>query len=346
MNAMSQRSGILTAGSWCVDNNKSLPLWPAEDTMSTITALDRQGGGSGSNMAFDLKRLDPDFFVETMGIVGDDSDGRFLIEKCDQAGVKRDRLAMVKGGMTAFTDCFNSLESGKRTHLYFPGVADALSPDDFDFTNTTARLLHLGLPGAHRTMDRPWGNDTTGWVTVLRAAQQAGLKTNLEMVTTTREKVRHFGRSCLPHLDLLIVNDFEIGAVADVETRDGTQTIADQVVEALRRIVELGSVSIAAAHFPEGAIALSRDGDLFCVGSIAIPSNEIAGVNGAGDAFAAGFLYYWHQSHPIDDALRFGHAVAAASMREVSTTAGVTNVRDTQNLAKQWGYRPAPSVKG
>jgi len=343
---MAQRSGILTAGSWCVDNNKTLQVWPSEDTMSTITGLDRQGGGSGSNMAFDLKRLDPDFFVETMGIVGDDSDGQFLIGKCDEAGVKRDRLAMIKGGMTAFTDCFNSLESGKRTHLYFPGVADALSPDDFDFSTTKAKLLHLGLPGAHKTMDGPWGNDTTGWATVLRAAQKAGLKTNLEMVTTTREKVRHFGLSALPHLDLLIVNDFEIGAVADVETRDGLQTLPDKIVKALHKILELGSVSIAAAHFPEGAIALSRDGSLFSVGSVAMPANEIAGVNGAGDAFAAGFLYNWHQAKPIDEALRFGHAVAAASMREVSTTAGVTSVAETLKLAQQWGYRPAPSIKG
>ena len=194
-------------------------------------------------------------------------------------------------------------------------------------------------------MDGQWGSDTTGWATVLRAAQKAGLKTNLEMVTTTREKVRHFGLSALPYLDLLIVNDFEIGAVADVETRDGTKTLPDRIVEALQKILELGSVSIAAAHFPEGAIAISREGGLFSVGSVAIPSNQIAGVNGAGDAFAAGFLYYWHQSHPIDDALRFGHAVAAASMREVSTTAGVTNVSETLKLAKQWGYRPAPVVK-
>jgi len=341
---MAERRGILTAGSWCVDNNKSLPVWPSEDTMSTITELDRQGGGSASNMAFDLKRLDPDFFVETMGVVGDDSDGRFLIEKCDAAGVKRDRLTPIAGEMTAFCDCFNALESGKRTHLYFPGIADALSPEHFDFSTTTARLLHLGLPGAHKTMDAPWGSDTTGWATVLRAAQRAGLKTNLELVTTTREKVKDFGRSCLPYLDLLIVNDFEIGAVAHIETRRAAETVPDKVVEALRRVLDLGSVSLAVVHFPEGAIALSRDGSLLAVGSVAIPTDQIAGVNGAGDAFAAGFLYRWHEGHSMEDALQFGHAVAAASMREVSTTAGVVPVAETLELAKQWGYRPAPEL--
>ena len=76
---MPARRGILTAGSWVVDNNKTLQAWPAEDTMNTYVELDRQGGGSGCNMAIDLKKLDPSFHVETMAIVGDDDDGRYLL---------------------------------------------------------------------------------------------------------------------------------------------------------------------------------------------------------------------------------------------------------------------------
>ena len=58
---MSERRGVLSAGTWCVDFNKSIARWPDEDTSNEVLAIDRQNGGSGSNMAFDLKRLDPDF---------------------------------------------------------------------------------------------------------------------------------------------------------------------------------------------------------------------------------------------------------------------------------------------
>lgn len=341
---MTERRGILTAGSWCVDNNKSVPVWPSEDTMSTILELDRQGGGSGSNMAIDLKKLDPAFPVETMGVVGNDDDGRFLLSQCDSAGINRQGLQTLHDGMTAFCDCFNALESGHRTHLYYPGVADALCPNHFDFQTTKARILHLGLPGAHKRMDGPWGDDSTGWATVLRAARKNGLQTNLELVSTTREKIRHFGRSCLPHLDLLIVNDYEIGAVADVETRIGNETVPSRIVEALGKVLTLGPLMLAAVHFPEGAIAMDRDGTVFAVGSAQLPAQDIAGVNGAGDAFAAGFLYFWHEGYPVDDALRFGHATAAASMRAISTTAGVVSVSETRFLADQWGFRPPPLV--
>ena len=335
------RRGVLTAGTWCVDLNKSIPAWPDEDTMTYVTAVDRQGGGSGCNMAIDLKRLDPALPVETMGLVGADDDGRFLLAECDRYGIDRTRLQVAGQGATAFTDCFNALASGRRTHFFAPGVAEILTPDHFDFAGVKTRVLHLGLPGAHLRLDAPWGEDSTGWATVLRKARAAGLKTNLELVSTTREKVARFGRSCLPHLDLLIVNDYEIGCVADVETRQEGRADPARVAQALRKALDLGPLALAVAHFPEGAVAATREG-IVALGSVTLPGQEIAGVNGAGDAFAAGVLYGWHEGFALTDALALGHATAAASMREVSTTKGVAPVADALALARRCGYRPSP----
>jgi sugar/nucleoside kinase (ribokinase family) len=296
------RRGVLTAGTWCVDLNKSIPVWPAEDTMTTIAFVDRQGGGSGCNMAIDLKRLDPTLPVETMGLVGDDGDGRFLLAECDRYGIERSGLKVAPEGATACTDCFNSLASGRRTHFYAPGVAAQMSPEHFDFSRTQARLLHLGLPGAHAQMDAPWRDDSTGWATALRRARAAGLKTNLEMVSTGQGEVARFGRSCLPHLDLLVVNDYEIGCVADLDTREAGRACGPMVARALRRALEMGPLELAVAHFPEGAIAATRSGGLIAVGSVAMPASDIVGVNGAGDAFAAGDVYGWHEGWPLEEA--------------------------------------------
>src|SRR5277367_3176547 len=314
---MNGRRGVLSAGTWCVDLNKTIPAWPVEDTMTYIVEFDRQNGGSGSNMAIDLKRLDPSLPVEAMGVIGDDDDGRFLLGRCESFGIDSGGLAALPGGATPVADCFNSLESGRRTHFYSPGVAAVLSPDHFDFSRTEARILHLGLPGAHKIMDAPWRDETTGWAATLKAARARGLETNLEMVSTSREKVRAFGASCLPHLDLLIVNDYEIGCVADVETRDARGAVFARVEQALR-------------------VALA-------LGSLAMPANAISGVNGAGDAFAAGMLYGWHEGWGVERSLRLGHACAGASMREVSTTTGVAPVADCLALAEKYGHRPTPA---
>jgi sugar/nucleoside kinase (ribokinase family) len=338
---MSERRGVLSAGTWCVDFNKSIARWPDEDTSNEVLAIDRQNGGSGSNMALDLKRLDPELPVEAMGLVGDDDLGRFLFGECDARGVDRTALRAVSGAATMSVDAFNVASNGRRTHFYHQGVAAEMTPDDFDFSSTRAKILHLGLPGAHKAMDQPWQGDANGWVAVLRQARAAGLTANLELMTTRAERLAELGRPCLPYLDCFIVNDYEIGALAGRATRraDGTTDTA-AVARAIDDVLALGSMRWAAAHFPEGAIVGARDGSRLVQGSVAMPASAVVGANGAGDAFSAGMLYALHEGWPVIEGLRLGHACAAASMRAVSTTAGVGTVSECLALAKQWGFRP------
>jgi len=51
-------------------------------------------------------------------------------------------------------------------------------------------------------------------------------------------------------------------------------------------------------------------------------------------------LYGLHERWPIAKCLELGHACAAASMREMSTTTGVASVAECLSLAKRWGFRP------
>ncbi|HLX98430.1 MAG TPA: carbohydrate kinase family protein [Roseiarcus sp.] len=338
---MTERRGVLSAGTWCVDFNKTIARWPEEDTSNEVLAIDRQNGGSGSNMAIDLKRLDPDFPVEAMGVVGDDDLGRFLFDQCDARGIDRAALRARPHGATMSVDAFNVETNGRRTHFYHQGVAAGMNPDDFDFSATRAKILHLGLPGAHEVMDRPWRGEANGWVAVLRRARALGLAANLELMTTGAERLAGLGRPCLPHLDYLIVNDYEIGALAGLKTRraDGS-TDPDAVARAIDAVLALGPLRWAAAHFPEGAIVGGRDGSRLALGSVALPARLIAGANGAGDAFAAGMLYGLHEQWPIAECLQLGHSCAASAMRAVSTTAGVGTVAECLKLAKQWGFRP------
>ena len=340
---MNARRGVLSAGSFCVDFNKSILRWPEQDTVTEVVRIDRQGGGSGYNMAIDLERLDPGFPVEAMGVIGADDLGRFLCAECDAHGVARAGLRALPGGATMSVDAINVLETGRRTHFFHSGVGAAMTPGHFDFSATRARILHLGLPGAHAAMDVPWRDDANGWVAVLKAARRAGLRTNLELMTTSAGRLAELGRPCLPHLDFLIVNDFEIGALAGLPTRrpdDSTDVAA--VGRAIAVLLERGAMDWVVAHFPEGAVAGGRDGTRLALGSVAMPASEVAGVNGAGDAFAAGMIYGLHEGWPIADCLRLAHSSAAASMRAVSTTEGVAPVAECLALAEKWGLRPTP----
>ena len=277
-------------------------------------------------------------------MIGDDDDGRFLLGRCEAFGIdSRAACISLPGGGTPFADCFNSLESGRRTHFYSPGVAALLSPDHFDFRRTGARILHLGLPGAHEIMDAPWREETTGWAATLKAARARGLETNLEMVSTSREKVRAFGAS-----------------VPAASRSADRQRLRDRLRRGCRDARRSGgdfraSRAGAAGRPDAGASeargrAFSRRRDSFDLGRVAFRArlardarNAIAGVNGAGDGFAAGMLYGWHEGWGVERSLRLGHACAAASMREVSTTTGVAPVAECLALAEKYGHRPTPA---
>lgn len=333
------RRGFIAGGTWCLDRNRKINAWPREDSVGIAWGLEERGGGPACNLAIDIKRLDPSVPVETIGLVGDDEAGRKLIAEADAAGLDRRQMHVSHEGPTHTTEAFISQASGQRTHISDLGVAALLSPDHFDFSRTSARFLHLGLPGIHPTMDAAWGEDASGWVTVLRAARAAGLQTNLELCTVTPERLRNLILPCLPHLDTLIVNDSEIGALAEIATiRDGRTNI-EACASACAAMLEQGAMRLVTIHFPEGAVTVTRDADPIFVPSVKVPPEAIVGPNGAGDAFAAGFLYGLHETWTTGDCLWLGHAAAACSLRSAGTTDGVVSWQECLDIARQWGSR-------
>jgi sugar/nucleoside kinase (ribokinase family) len=126
---------------------------------------------------------------------------------------------------------------------------------------------------------------------VLRRARAAGLETNLELASVDPARLAGLVRPCLPHLDLLVVNDVEIGAIAgEATSRDGS-TDVEACVRAASMVMAEGAMRLVVVHFPTGAVALARGGEPVRRPSVQVPREAIAGANGAGDAFAAGLLY-------------------------------------------------------
>jgi sugar/nucleoside kinase (ribokinase family) len=333
------RHGIVTGGTWCVDRNKLVEHWPQEEAAVEILEVETRGGGSGCNLAIDMRKLDPALPVETIALVGDDEDGRLLMDEADAHGVDRTRMQVTAAAPTQYTDAYVSRRTGRRTHIYYQGTAALLTPELFDLAGTTGRIFHLGLPGVHRRMDAPWGEDANGWVTVLRQARGAGLETNLELASVDPSRIAALARPCLPHLDLLIVNDFEIGAIADEPTSRAGTTDVEACIRAARHVLASGSMRLVVVHFPAGAVALTSEGELVRRASVRVPSEAVASSNGAGDAFAAGFLYGYHQGWNVADSVALAHAAAAASLRAISTTGSLEPWQACLALAERWGWR-------
>ncbi|MDQ0471192.1 carbohydrate kinase family protein [Labrys wisconsinensis] len=333
------RKGIVTAGTWCVDRNIGIEFWPGEDGLAEIDDIQPRGGGSGCNLACDIRRLDPSIPVETIALVGDDANGRLLLAQADEFGIGRSRMIVAPDATTQCTDAYISRRSGRRTHIYLAGTATLLTPDHFDLDGLTGRFFHLGLPGVHKLMDAPWQGDANGWVTVLKRARAAGLETNLELASVERERLSALAHACLPHLDMLIVNDTEIGAIGGEDTVQGGVTDVEACIRAARSALDQGPMRLVVAHFPLGAVAVTREGAVVHRPSVRVPPEAVVSANGAGDAFAAGVVYGQHQGWSLEDSLSLAHASAAASLRAMSTVDGMASWQECLDLAQRWGWR-------
>ena len=334
-----ERSGILCGGAWCIDRNISINHWPQEETVSTMLSERRHGGCPGHNMSVGLKKLGAPFPVSAVGLIGDDDDGRQLLNICDEHGIERSALKSRSDISTSFTFVMNAADSGKRTFFYSPGAHAAQTPDDFDFSNSSSRIVHLGLPGLHEKLDAPWGDDPSGWVMVLKKAKAAGLRPNIELVSVEPEKIRATALPMLPYLDTLIINDYEAGAISEITTIKNGVPDALACRRAAEILMERSKLSLAAIHFPMGGVVLARNGDVAEHASVNVPKSVIVGSNGAGDAFAAGILFSHHEGWPLLQSLKLAHASAASSMRHESTTGSIVNYKECLRLADAWGWR-------
>jgi sugar/nucleoside kinase (ribokinase family) len=327
------RRGFVCGGSWALDHIKLVDGWPEEETLARIIDTDEQGGGSAHNFGVDIRQLDPTVPVEAIGLLGLDVDGDFLFDRATEAGIDTRQLRRTDAAATSYTDVISVTSTGRRTFFHHVGVSDLLTPDEFDFSETTCRILHLGLLGLHRILDNPWHDDPNGWVTILKKAKSAGLETNVELVSIDGDRVRRACLPCLPHLDTLIVNDHEIGGLVDLPTVRTGKTDVALVREAARAALDAGSMRFVAVHFPDGAICVTRDGKIFESPSVSVPPEQIGSTVGAGDAFAAGMLYAVHEEWPIPNALQLGHAAAAASLRSQTTVGSVETVDTCLEMA-------------
>jgi len=328
------RRGFMCAGCWTTDRIKTIDRWPDEEELAIISDEERQGGGSAHNVGIDLRKLDPSLPVSTVGMLGHDQDGDFLLQKAMEQNIDVAQLKRTGHQATSYSDVMTVSGTGKRTFFHHTGSNDCLLPAHFDFTKDNSRFLHLGLLSVQAGMDANNESGGNGWSQVLQTAQQHSLSTSIEMVSVDPVRNRELVAPCLPYIDYLIVNDHEIGGLADTPTLHQNKTIVDNCVAAAETVLNAGKMRLVVVHYPEGAICLTRDGQRYLSDSYAVPKDRIKSTVGAGDAFAAGFLYAMHENWEIDEALKLAHAVAATSLLSFSAVGAIQSVQQCLTFAQ------------
>ena len=338
--ASTARNGILAGGNWILDRTKIIDVYPAQDALANILAETSCNGGAAYNVLIDLARLQAPFPLSAVGLVGDDDAGEHIRKDCQAHRIDARQLHISREAPTSNSDIMTVKSTGRRTIFQQRGANAFLDATHFDFTQSDARVFHLGYLLLLDRLDLPDPVYGTVAAAVLQRAGEAGFKTSMDVVSEDSDRFAGIVRPALRVCDYCILNEFEAERTTGIEiVREGRIDIGG-ARKAARELLATGVREWVVIHFPAGALAVGSGGHDFMQGSVNMPQALIAGAVGAGDAFAAGVLFGLHEGIPMDIALTYGVCAAAASLTDATSSDGVRPLSECLKFAEEFGYRP------
>jgi len=278
-------------------------------------AIEASGGSAGNTTAGVASFGGRAAFI---GKVADDVFGKLYRHDMKATGV-RFSTPPLSGGAPTARSMILITPDGERTMNTYLGACQALSPGDIDADIVAASFVTY-LEGY--LWDPPEAK--AAFRRAARIAHEAGRKVSITLsdaFCVDRYRAEFLGLIRDGTIDILLANDSELRSLYETAS-------FDTAVEALRRDCRLAAVTIGA----EGALVV-EPGKVSRVP--ATPVETVVDTTGAGDLFAAGFLFGVARALPLTDAARLGTIAAA----EVISHIGPRPATSLADLARQAGFK-------
>ena len=340
MSDLAPRAGVLAGGNFLVDQVKVIDAWPEQDALANILSQTRGNGGGPYNVLKNLSRLKMEFPLAAIGLVGQDEAGDFIRNDLAAHGIDHTRLQLTEESPTSATDVMTVHDTGRRTFFHGRGANALLDTHHFDFANSNYRIFYLAYLMLLDTLDALQEDGSTKFATVLQRAKESGHLTIADAVTVECDDYATVIESVLPYLDVLVLNEWETGRATGRELFQNREPDLKEMRAAAQQLHSQGETQTVVIHFPQGAYALSRDGEEARQGSVDLPPGLIAGAVGAGDAFCAGLITGLHDPLPIKESLERSVCVAASCLLDSTSSNGVLPIKKCLDLGAQYGFRP------
>jgi sugar/nucleoside kinase (ribokinase family) len=336
------RLGLMAGGNWIIDQVKIIDVYPQPEHLSNIRGQSQGTGGAPYNVLVDLAKSGAPFPLYGAGLVGKDALGEHILQTCRRHKIDGTYLRSTPKAPTSFTDVMTERGSGRRTFFHARGANALWRGEDLDFKKIKARIFHLGYILLLDSLDLPDAKFGTKASRLLAAAQDAGIKTSVDVVSEDSDRFARLVNPALKHVDYCILNEIEAGKTTGFKVRSPEGVLDTAALRhAAGALLQQGVRELVVIHFPEGAFARTRKGEDFWQPSLKLPPNYIAGTTGAGDAFCAGALYGLHEGWELQQCLLTGVCIAAACLADATCTEGVKTLPTSLNLSRKFGFGPA-----
>jgi len=338
--SVSKRSGILAGGNWIIDHVKTIDTYPAQEQLANIVGEYQGTGGAPYNVLMNLAKLGVEFPLSSAGLVGKDLLGTQILQDCAKHKIETRFLKQTSDAPTSYTDVMTVKGTGKRTFFHCRGANALWDAKELDFSKSKARIFHLGYLLLLDKLDVINKEGISGAAKLLAAAQAAGIKTCVDVVSEASDRFKTVVVPALKHCDYAIINEYEAGQVTGFKIRKETGLDTVSLRHAAGAILQHGVKELVVIHFPEGCFARTRDGKDHWQPSLKVPDKHVAGTAGAGDAFCSGVLLGLHENWDLQRSLLTGVCAAAASLTDPTCTGGMKPLAQVEALKKKYGVRP------
>ncbi|MFN7922448.1 MAG: carbohydrate kinase family protein [Bryobacteraceae bacterium] len=300
---------IVCAGNFLVD----ILTRPVEEIRWNATVwvehLEQSLGGNGANTSFAIAKLGG--HVRTLGTVGVDPFASHVLDALGGVGADTSRIERTTAAPTSATTVLVRSD-GARALLHRPGASRLAFPEPIEFTPELTRgaaHFHLANPFGLPLL-RPHAGETLG------RARAAGLTTSLDTGWDSRGEWMRVISPCLPHLDLLFVNEDEARMLTGSSEPEAAAT-ALRAGGARVVIVKLGA---------DGCLVVDETS---ATSVPAFPVNVVDST-GAGDCFVGAFLVRRLEGAPLAECARFANAVGALVVGALGSTTGLLDRAATE----------------
>ena len=302
MSAMiKSRADVVVVGVAAMDMVARVDRLPQPDDLVLAQQFEYSPGGAGANVAAALSRLGCKTIF--LGRVGDDENGRLLIQSFKDAGVQTDKIGVDQGLSTP--TCFIAVsDSGERTIIAL-GNATIISK---------AEELNLN---AIRQAKALYLSDVDGELvcTAAREAHRGGATVFYGPGGWIVSKGIENLAPLLKDVDVLLVSRTEAEILVPESTPEA----------ATRALLQMGIPVVVQTVGAEGVL-VGSGGNIDHIPAVAVQT--IVDTTGAGDAFAAGLIAGHIEGKSWASAARMGGVVASFKIGHLGARSGIPSRKD------------------
>ncbi|RGI29313.1 5-dehydro-2-deoxygluconokinase [Melissococcus sp. OM08-11BH] len=311
---------LIAVGRACIDLNAVEYNRPMEETET----FSKYVGGSPANIAIGASKLG--LSCGFIGKIPDDQHGRFISNYMSEVGIDTSQMAIDKDGHKAglaFTEILSPSECS--ILMYRDDVADLyLEPNEVseDYIKQ-AKMLVVSGTGLAQSPSRE---------AVLKSVALAR-KNNVKVVFEldyrpytwkNAEEVSVYYSIVAEQSDVVIGTRDEFNMLENVVEGNNDKTVA--------YLFQHEPELIVIKHGVEGSYAYTKEGETFR--GKAYKSNVLK-TFGAGDSYAAAFLYALTKGKTIQEALQYGSASAAIVVSKHSSSEAMPTVEQIEALMEE-----------